>query len=81
VRQATQGYGQKVQLQAKLTERENDVLRLLAEGLPNQQIAERMVVRESTVKFHIQNIFQKLGVTNRTEAAQLYYRELQQNKG
>lgn len=60
---------------AQLTQREREVLRLLAEGLPNAQIAERLTVQESTVKFHLQNIFQKLGVTNRTEAAQVYYRE------
>lgn len=60
---------------ARLTQRERDVLRLLAEGLPNAQIAERLVVQESTVKYHLQNIFQKLGVANRTEAAQVYYRE------
>jgi DNA-binding NarL/FixJ family response regulator len=62
-------------LLARLTQRERDVLRLLAEGMPNAQIAERLVVQESTVKYHLQNIFQKLGVTNRTEAAQVYYRE------
>jgi DNA-binding NarL/FixJ family response regulator len=59
----------------RLTGRERDVLRLLADGLMNAQIAERLSVQESTVKFHIQNIFQKLGVTNRTEAAQVYFRE------
>jgi DNA-binding NarL/FixJ family response regulator len=56
-----------------LTQRERDVLRLMAAGLPNAQIAERLTVQESTVKFHLQNIFQKLGVGNRTEAARLYY--------
>jgi DNA-binding NarL/FixJ family response regulator len=35
------------------------------------------VVQESTVKYHLQNIFQKLGVANRTEAAQVYFRERQ----
>ncbi len=51
------------------------MLRLLAEGLPNALIAERLTVQESTVKFHLQNIFQKLGVTSRTKAAQVYLRE------
>lgn len=60
-----------------LTERERDVLRLLAEGQTNAQIADRLSVQESTVKFHAQNIFQKLGVANRTEAAQVYFRGTQ----
>jgi DNA-binding NarL/FixJ family response regulator len=63
------------QVLGRLTSRERDVLRLLSEGLTNAQIAERLVVQESTVKYHLQNIFQKLGVQNRTEAAQIYYRE------
>jgi DNA-binding NarL/FixJ family response regulator len=62
-------------LLGRLTGRERDVLRLLSDGLMNAQIAERLNVQESTVKFHIQNIFQKLDVTNRTEAAQIYFRE------
>jgi DNA-binding NarL/FixJ family response regulator len=78
VRQAA-GAGQG-QLLSRLTSRERDVLRLLSEGLTNAQIAERLVVQESTVKYHLQNIFQKLGVQNRTEAAQVYYREGQEVK-
>ncbi len=62
-------------LLARLTERERDVLRLLSEGQTNAQIAERLCVQESTAKFHVQNILQKLGVANRTEAAQVYFRE------
>jgi DNA-binding NarL/FixJ family response regulator len=58
----------------RLTHREREVLRLIAEGLPNTQIAEQLAVQESTVKYHLQNIFQKLGVSNRTEAAQIFYR-------
>lgn len=77
VRQAMSRTGQQRQLLAQLTEREREVLRLLADGLANTQIAERLVIQESTVKFHLQNIFRKLGVANRTEAAQLYYRERQ----
>ena len=50
------------------------VLALVAEGLMNAQIAIRLSVSESTVKFHLQNIFEKLGVTNRTEAAAVYHR-------
>lgn len=62
----------------RLTERERDVLRLLSDGQTNAQIAERLTVQESTVKFHVQNILQKLCVANRTEAAQVYYREMQE---
>lgn len=57
-----------------LSERERATLALVAEGLTNAQIAERLSVSESTVKFHLQNIFQKLRVTNRTEAAAVYHR-------
>jgi len=74
VRQAV-GDGQQRSVFARLTQRESDVLRLLADGLTNAQIAERLVVQESTVKFHLQNIFGKLGVANRTEAAQVWFRE------
>ena len=74
VRQAT-GAGQPAQRLNQLTRREYAVLDLLAAGMTNAQIAERLSVQESTVKFHLQNIFQKLGVANRTEAAQVYYRE------
>jgi DNA-binding NarL/FixJ family response regulator len=74
VRQATRA-SQPTQRLNQLTHREYAVLDLLAAGLTNAQIAERLSIQESTVKFHLQNIFQKLGVTNRTEAAQVYYRE------
>ena len=59
--------------QASLSERESEFLALVAEGLTNAQIAERMSVTEHTVKFHLQNIFRKLGAANRTEAASLYH--------
>ncbi|HNP71601.1 MAG TPA: response regulator transcription factor [Kouleothrix sp.] len=62
----------------RLTERERDVLRLLSDGHTNAQIAERLIVQESTVKFHVQNILQKLCVSNRTEAAQVFFREMQE---
>jgi DNA-binding NarL/FixJ family response regulator len=60
---------------SQLTRREYAVLGLLAAGLTNAQLAEQLSVQESTIKFHLQNIFHKLGVTNRTEAAQVYYQE------
>jgi DNA-binding NarL/FixJ family response regulator len=56
------------QTQESLTERELDVLRLLAKGSANKQIGVQLHISESTVKTHVANIFQKLGVTDRTEA-------------
>ncbi len=55
--------------QEMLTERELDVLRLLAKGSSNKQVGVQLHISESTVKTHVANIFQKLGVTDRTEAA------------
>ncbi|HET7770939.1 MAG TPA: response regulator transcription factor [Chloroflexota bacterium] len=51
-----------------LTERERDVLRLMAQGKNNPEIAERLFVSRSTVKFHISSILGKLGAASRTEA-------------
>ncbi len=53
---------------APLTEREQEVLRLLAEGLSNKEIAVRLGCSERTVAFHVGNILQKLGAVSRTEA-------------
>jgi NarL family two-component system response regulator LiaR len=50
-----------------LTDREKDILALMVEGLPNIEIANRLVVTQSTVKFHVSNILSKLGCTSRTE--------------
>lgn len=51
-----------------LTPREIEVLELLAEGLPNKAIAERLGISDQTVKFHIASIAGKLGAANRTDA-------------
>ncbi len=51
-----------------LTPREMDVLRLLAQGLPNRKIGERLFINERTVKYHVAAILAKLEAANRTEA-------------
>ncbi len=53
---------------ARLTEQQSRVLALLAEGLLNKQIADRLSIQERTVKAHVTAIFEKLGVRNRTQA-------------
>lgn len=62
---------QKSQLGFDLTDREREVLGLLAKGLTNAQIAERLTLSMSTVKFHIRNILSKLAASNRAEAVNL----------
>lgn len=57
-----------------LTPREREVWELVAAGLPNHAIAARLRLSENTVKFHLQHLFSKLGVRNRTEAALRYAR-------
>ena len=52
-----------------LTRREREVLGLLAEGLPNRQIAARLGIGEKTVKAHVTHVMEKLGVHSRTQAA------------
>jgi NarL family two-component system response regulator LiaR len=54
-----------------LSEREHEVLELLAQGLSNAEIAARLVVSIAAVKYHVSNILSKLGATNRTEAVVL----------
>lgn len=58
----------------QLSPREEEVLILVAEGLTNPEIATKLTVSENTVRFHLKNIFEKLRVTNRTEAAAWYFR-------
>jgi len=54
---------------ATLSEREREVLALMAEGLSNQIIGEKLTISEKTVKTHVSNILAKLGVADRTQAA------------
>ncbi|MGE5590642.1 MAG: response regulator [Bacillota bacterium] len=56
------------QAEDRLSDREMDVLRLMAKGQPNKEIAQALFISESTVKTHVASIFQKLGVRDRTEA-------------
>jgi len=58
---------------AGLTEREVAILKAVARGLSNQAIGQELWVTEQTVKFHLTNIYRKLGVANRTEAARYAY--------
>jgi DNA-binding NarL/FixJ family response regulator len=53
-----------------LSSRQLEVLHLLAQGLPNELIAERLFISRNTVKFHVAAIYQRLGVSNRVQAAQ-----------
>ena len=59
----------------ELSGREIEVLRLVAEGKSNSQIAEELFITVNTVRFHLANIYQKLNVSNRTEAANYYLRQ------
>jgi NarL family two-component system response regulator LiaR len=58
-----------------LTVREVEVLKLVAQGLPNQEIAETLVISERTVSTHVSNILSKLHLANRTQAAIYAWRE------
>jgi two-component system nitrate/nitrite response regulator NarL len=62
------GHLSEAPLVEEMTPRELEVLQLLAEGLPNKVIAQRLSISEHTVKFHVNAIFGKLGAQSRTEA-------------
>lgn len=69
VQQLTGGGRQKPQESYELlTEREQEVLELLAEGKTNKEIAEALIISDRTVQTHLSNIFSKMGVSSRTEA-------------
>ncbi len=57
-----------------LTSRELDVLELMVKGLSNKELSDKLIVSNSTVKFHVSNIISKLGVTSRTEAVSVAFR-------
>ena len=58
-----------------LTDREREVLILVAQGQSNQQIADALAISERTARSHVSNILTKLGLTSRTQAALLAIRE------
>ncbi|NLM13233.1 MAG: response regulator transcription factor [Epulopiscium sp.] len=60
---------EKSELKNKLTSREIEVLQLIAEGLLNKEIAQKLCISEKTVKNHVSNIFRKIDVCDRTQAA------------
>ena len=64
----------------QLTSRETDILRLVAEGLSNKEVAARLSLQEKTVKHHMTRVLAKLNVRNRTEAA-LLMREARERAG
>jgi DNA-binding NarL/FixJ family response regulator len=70
-----QGGQPATQVGADLSEREIEVLRLIAEGRSNTEIAERLVISEHTVKRHVSNILSKLHLADRTQAAVYAWRE------
>jgi DNA-binding NarL/FixJ family response regulator len=60
---------QTVDYEEALTDREIDILKLVAEGLTNKEISEQLVISENTVKIHLRNILEKLQLKNRIQAA------------
>lgn len=75
MRELRQGPGEKPAPDTDLSEREIEVLRLIAEGRQNAEIAETLVISEHTVKRHVSNILSKLHLADRTQAAVYAWRE------
>jgi DNA-binding NarL/FixJ family response regulator len=67
--------GERAAKEAGLTERELVIVRAVARGLSNEAIAKELWVAEQTVKFHLTNIYRKLDVSNRTEAARYAFEQ------
>lgn len=68
VDQFAQTTGKSASSKDNLTEREQEVLRLIAQGLTNPQIGHKLSIAEGTVRFHVSNVLKKLGLKNRTQA-------------
>lgn len=68
----SQSSAEEADLTRTLSEREQEVLELIAQGKTNQEIAALLYLSENTVKYYLKNIYQKLQVNNRTEAARIY---------
>jgi len=66
---------QTINVYTELSEREQEVLRLIAEGMSNAEMAEKLVLSEKTVKSHVSNILNKLHLADRTQAAVFAWRE------
>lgn len=58
-----------------LTRREREILQLLSMGLSNQEMAEKLVIAEGTLKRHVANLYQKLGVHNRAQAVRHFHQQ------
>ena len=71
----TEDPGERAARDAGLTEKELVIVRAVARGLSNEAIAKELWVAEQTVKFHLTNIYRKLGVSNRTEAARYAFEQ------
>ena len=70
---APQNYGTVAHLPDGLTAREAEVLRLMAQGLSNSQLAEQLFVNQSTIKTHINHLFAKIGARDRAQAVAYAY--------
>jgi len=71
----TEDPGERAARDAGLTDRELVIVRAVARGLSNEAISKELWVAEQTVKFHLTNIYRKLGVSNRTEAARYAFEQ------
>jgi DNA-binding NarL/FixJ family response regulator len=56
-----------------LTQKENEIIKLVAQGLSNKEIAKSLFVEESTVKIHLNHVFSKLGLKSRAQLIAHYY--------